>query len=229
MDKITYTFKSEHSVYNKTIEAFTDDVLNISENFLSEIIKEFQTYQRSILDKDSSSYEANVLELLLLGTFWRLYGSNATSLNGKIQSLMVNLIELKGNNKSFKPLVKPIHHLLSKLFLYRINENIDSLELNLDSLNKLFNWLYATGEFEYILEKLESWKNFFRIQSTIKVSEYLRKILIFADWFKKCSKIVTRNYISKLDEYSSECEHQDIKLAGNINSIDYINLWDFKS
>lgn len=88
-------------------------------------------------------------------------------------------------------------------FLSKNSKNMSSyyLELSVENLDKLMKWLEATGEFNPELKQFNIWKEFFTTQEPHEFSDYLRNILIFADWFKKSSKLVIKNYTSSVEKF----------------------------
>ena len=150
--------------------SFTNEVIDISRNFIDDIIEEFQIQRNT---NNPLNQEKYIYELLLLGTLWRMYGAYPVS-SGKKQNKFLSKIFSPTNKKT-----------TSK-----------NLEYNQRNLDKLFIWLESTGEFKKELKQLKIWIEFLKFQNPQKFKEYLRKIIIFADWFKSSSKYLIGSYSS---------------------------------
>jgi hypothetical protein len=169
MHTITYSNKLGFNDYNyehQIIESFADEVLRASGNFIKELLEEFQTYQNQ-QDLKFQTNTNNVYEMLLLGTLWRIYYNKTPMINKK--------------------------HTLSWRIFKNINRRgTDSRNeysnYNLENLNKLFNYLESINEFKQEFNQLKFLKKFFETLTQYKVSKFLRDAVIFADWFKTCSK-----------------------------------------
>jgi hypothetical protein len=169
----TITYSSKKNSLNDlkiTASSFTNEIIDISGNFIEDIIEEFQIQKNH---KDTLNQEKHIYELLLLGTLWRMYGDNPVS-SDKKQNKFLTKIFSSTNKKN-------------------ISKNLDYNQKNLD---KLFLYLESSGEFKKELKQLEVWKEFLIFQKPPKFLEYLRKIIIFADWFKSSSKYLIGNYSS---------------------------------
>ncbi|MCE5213282.1 MAG: hypothetical protein LLF83_00990 [Methanobacterium sp.] len=169
----TITYSSKRFGYDDlkiTVNSFTDEVLDNSKNFIDEILEEFQIQNNTINAKNQSEY---IYELLMLGTLWRMYDNKAVSYEKTPPKFL---------SKIFSPTNKKI--------------SPKKLEYNKKNLDKLFHWLESTGEFKRELKHLKIWKEFLKFQKPQKLMEYLRKIIIFADWFKTSSKYIIGSYSS---------------------------------
>lgn len=174
MFTITYSSKGCQNGFEDlyiTVESLTDEVLNISRNFIKDIIEGFQVYH-TIKDKEIHSHAEYFYELLMLGTLWRMY-SNKMSKFGKKPKLLSRMFfnnEKKDSHSNYSP------------------------EYNLKNLDNLLQYLKETDEFNKELKHLQIWKEFLSFQKPQKIEEHLRNIIIFADWFKTSSKILIGNY-----------------------------------
>lgn len=151
----------------RIMKKFTDEVLMASENFIMETIEEFQLY---LLQKDLVKLqltERYVYELLFLGTMWRIYHLNASRKNPLID--LFSIID-SSRKRGFS------------------NSNLP--EYTVENLNELLNRMERAGEFKQELNQFQMWKEFFQNQDPEKVHQHIRSIVIFADWFKSCSKLV---------------------------------------
>lgn len=201
MDTITYSLKGgqegskdHHDQNYEDLKTFTAEVLNVSRRFVGTIMGEFQEdirqnskiqnseVRNSEIKNEVDSYEKYAFELLMLGTLWRIHAGRACRSVENRQKIMTGL-------RLFAMLSK--HSIQGKN-----SKNMSSypLELNVENLDKLLKFLEATGEFGEELKRFKVWREFLIVQEPEKISEYLRNILIFADWFKKCSKLRIANY-----------------------------------
>jgi uncharacterized protein len=206
MEPITYSLKlnqKDSTKYYEDISTFTDDVLSVSESFLTPIIEKFQFHLEKRGEK-VPPYEECAFELLMPGTLWRTYGGRASQLSDEPQRLLANLANLRRKNESLKPYIDPLRGVMATIFLSGENENAYFPRLNIKSLDKLLKWLEATGEFKEESEHLQIWKDFLSLEESQKVTEYLKDILIFADWFKKTSKVFIGDYTSNVDKFLSD-------------------------
>lgn len=181
MYTITYSTKrgkNDAQCHYPNLEFSAHEILSASGNFLSVVIKEFQLYLTQTGQK-IPSYEECAYELLMLGTLWRIY-ENEASKSGKSP--------LNHEKFPLESFIKPVENFLNKAVFKKRNSyaNSTSPELNLENLDKLLYRLETSTE----LKQLQIWREFLNTQEPENVADYLRNILIFADWFKKSSKIL---------------------------------------
>lgn len=156
-----------------TVKSFSGDVLDTSEDFIKDLLEDFQL-QCSQYGAEKYSLGEYVYGLLMLGTLWRIYYNKITPPTGKPKKILSKLFAHNQQKETSPPNVP--------------------LKYNRQNLEKLFQWLESNGEFKPELKQLLIWKEFLGKQKSHKLNEYLRSIIIFADWFKTSSKYLLGNY-----------------------------------
>ena len=202
MNTANYSSKNyQHESFNnyKDLNSFTAEVLSISKTFLNDIIKDFELYLQKNNQKNPE-YKEHVYNFLILGSLWRIFGGKAASLGKESQRLLLTIEGLK-KDKSLNTLTNPVYGILSSIITQ--GKNIDSYyhDFNLENLDKLLDLMDIMDDFHSELVQLKIWKNFLKTQNASQVSKYQKNILMFADWFKTYSKLVTNDYINSVDSF----------------------------
>ena len=156
------------------IESFAGEILSASDKFIKEILEELSTY----LDQRDVKIHSNnlVYDLLFLGSLWRIY-------------FYKNSITKKKSVLPFKNFIN-----------IRKRDETDSTYSS-QNLEMFFKWLELTREFKQELTELNIIKEFFESQNPKKFDKYLRKTLIFVDWFNSSSRYAIGDYRHDLKIY----------------------------
>ncbi len=180
MFTVTYPFKVGTRIDNQftIIKKLRGQVLEASDDFIEKTIEEFQLYLITNL-VELHSPDRYVFDLLLLGCTWRSYFDNKTASISK------------NPRYTFK-------ELLSRLNLKEEKKTNNSPpEYNLKNLHQVFEWMEQEDEFQEDLPEVRMWMEFLKTMGPEKVSEHLRNIIVFADWFKASSKLIIGEKESK--------------------------------
>ncbi|TCT14353.1 uncharacterized protein DUF116 [Natranaerovirga pectinivora] len=213
MDFLTYSLNQNNTDYYKDIANFTNIVINKSYDYktLDPLINRF--INKSSLQKNSNQRDECLLDLLMLGTFWKVYSSNADRYSCNLSKIMILLNRFSYKNRFIKKTYQSFKPLFLKQIVKSSNTNC-TLVPSIDNFRRILNWLWASGEFSIELIRLEKWFDFF-IEST-DFHKNIREILFFSTWFDEESNFYLGKYTSNVDFYIHD--------LNNSNSIkkDYI-------
>jgi hypothetical protein len=178
MEAITYSLRADQprsDQYYRDIAAFTDEVLIRADHDLGAIIAAFAASAHD----DGRTAAEYAFELLTLGTLWREYAARALRLARPSQRVLSALAALRERVGPAKPAVDALRGALATLFLARNGHVVTAPEPpTLAHLDRLVDWLAATGDFEQEVARLRVWLAFFAAQPAP-----IAAILAFADWF----------------------------------------------
>lgn len=208
MEKLIYSLKgnqNDSSKYYEDVSRFTDKVLNESEYFLGHLIEEFKLYlEKNDLCPIQSSGEY-VFELLMIGTFWRVYGAQFSKLSKNSQKLLENLASVRRKHELIQPGVDFLRGILMALVVVPDRGDASNYpDLNLKNFNQLLKFLQAAGEFGQEIKKLKIWMDFLGTKTPETVSKYLSNILVFAEWFETLSKTALGEYTQNVENFLRE-------------------------
>ncbi len=211
METITYSLKGNQKNsdrYYKEIKSFTDEVLMEFESFENSIVLDFYSYVKEKGIDSVRTYGEYIFELLMLGTFWRVYGVRAANLDKNPQKILENLVKERNQNQPAKETIDIIRGMIMKPFL--LSEDNNTPDLTINNFNKLLAYLKAAGDFNQELKRLEIWKDFLETKTNETASEYLANAFLFADWFEYRSKIVLGQYTDNVNKFLSEKHHEHL-------------------
>ena len=206
MDVITYSLRDDQArsdQYYRDVAAFTDKVLAEAQSRIQPLVESFQSYWET-LDGGTSPTEAEcILELLTLGTLWRVYAGDALGLAQAPRQVLTGLIRLRKRGGRLKQGVDLLRGLLSTLFLFS-NDGRESPTPTLDHLDRLLNWLAATGDFDQEAKRLRAWYDFLASRRPEQASSDLAAVIALAAWFETCSEATLGRYTPQVDQFLTE-------------------------
>lgn len=187
--------------YYQQVSSLTDYILSKVDSIRPIITNYSQFIQKN--NHESLRTEAEyVLELLTLGTFWRCYLVDAWHLSKLAQQILVFFWSLRQKFPRIKTVVDALRGVFLTLFLTSNHRRAAKEDqLNLNSLEKLINWLRAAGDLEQEIKRLLPWKAYLATLNPEKLAEELSEILSFADWFKEHSAGVLGKYTSNVEKF----------------------------
>ncbi len=114
--------------------------------------------------------------------------------------------------------------------LKNLNKNENSDNLNLKNLNKLLDYLEASGDYKESLKHLNIWKSYFSSQKSGKVEKYLNRILSFTNWFEKIANEELHQYTFNVDNFRKNkinyhLNNEDILFCNRNESEYHLNIF----
>jgi hypothetical protein len=208
MNVITYSLRDgqrRSETYYRDIAAFSDEVLAEAEGRAGALVAAFQTYLRQTEWEAPRSRPEYAFELLSLGVLWRVYAGDALSLTRMPQRMLTSLVRWRRKENYLKPAVDFLRGVLGSLFLLPDkNPSAAPSVPDLDQLERLLDWLAATGDFEQELKRLRIWRDFLASQPPQDLAESLAAITSLAAWFEVRSQAVLGHYTPHVERFLAE-------------------------
>jgi hypothetical protein len=205
MEVITYSLRADQprsDQYYRDIAVFTDEVLTQADSQVGALVAAFAQWAG---DEESCTPSEHVFELLTLGVLWRIYASRALSLGRSPQRLLSALARWRERGGLVKPLVDAARGPLAAVFLARNGHSRPAPDTPTPAhLQRLLDWLAATGDFEQEVERLRVWLPFFDAQPVDEAQRQLSAIMIFADWFAVRSLEALGRYTPHVEPFLKE-------------------------
>ena len=203
MDVITYSLRdgqARSDQYYRDVAAFTDQVLAEAQGRIQPLVKSFQSYQETLDGKTVPTEAECTLDLLTLGTLWRVYAGDAHGLAEVPRQALIGLSRLRKRGGCLKAGVDLVRGLLFTLFLLSRNGH-RSPTPTLDHLDRLLNWLAATGDFDQEVKRLRIWHDFLASRRLEEASSDLATAIALAAWFEICSEATLGRYTPHVDQF----------------------------
>jgi hypothetical protein len=214
MKTITYSLNNgekNSDQYYEDISKFTDLLLIHAEKQIELIAESFQLYLVKTKGEILRSKSEYIFELLTLGTLIRTYEKRAVSLPIVFQKILITLAALRQKYTWLKSFVDPIRGVLISLFLTKNTETIFSKsKFGVEKIEKLLDWLAASGDYKQEVKRLKSWKEYISILPVDKGLKYIFAAMDFAKWFEKESKKHLGLYTKNVEKFL-EYEHYKYK------------------
>lgn len=230
---ITYSLKEDgvnSDRYYQDIAAFADEILFEIEGLTRKHTENYTAYVKKKGNEAVCSHEEYGFELLVLGVLWQVYSGDAAELDTTPQQLLSQLVKMREQSGSFKPGIDFLRGILSTIFLSpNLNDNLLVFAANLENMDKLIDWLEATGEFKYEVKRLRKWYEYLMTLSPKEISEILTTAITLAVWFNVRSEEVLGHYTSNVERYLNELRperywHEDVIFCGRRRVEYHLNM-----
>lgn len=199
MEKITYFLcesnESSTEFYKKNLN-FSKKVLNKLEDNFSNDINDYMNYINKNNMEQLRSKSEYLLEILMIGVFWKEHVKKAISLSKIPRNILIKLSTLR-EKESIKKIVDINRGLLEYLFLNRRSN--DKVKISLENYKKLVNYLKACGDYKEEAKRLEVWISYFFSLNKNKVDKILTSYLEFAKYFEDISQEVLGIYTKNVN------------------------------
>lgn len=216
MEITTYNLNINNDYYN-IINKLTDVILNKAQEY----------FDRTLINEYINNEPEKLLEILLLGTYWDCYISNALSLENNAKKVLIKINSMRENYPNIKEDIDYLKGYISTMFLYQ--KEIKSADLSLDSLDKLIEWLTSCGEYNEEIYHISKIRTFLKDKTQDEIKNIISDILCFTDFFNKESKLVLDKYTSNLNIYlknkiNDHINKEDIIFCSQVSKLYYINM-----
>lgn len=199
MEKITYFLcesnESSTEFYKKNLN-FSKKVLNKLEGNFSNDINDYMNYINKNNMEQLRSKSEYLLEILMIGVFWKEHVNKAITLSKIPRNILIKLSTLR-EKESIKKIVDINRGLLEYLFLNRRSN--DKVKISLENYKKLVNYLKACGDYKEEAKRLEVWISYFFSLNKNKVEKILTSYLEFAKYFEDISQEVLGIYTKNVN------------------------------
>lgn len=207
-ETITYSLRGKHpdsEKYYRDIAHFTDQVLKESEGKVRPIAEEFRNRVSTDQLEPPRTVEEYVLELLMLGLFWRIYSKRAIGAPEFPLKMLSTLGEVRETGGLVKAGSDRLRGLLLTLFL--LPQSNKTPELKLEHYDKLLEWLHATGDFGQEVKRLAGWRPYLADLTPENRTELLTTALDFAKWFKEAGLETLGEYTEHVESFLTEVQN----------------------
>lgn len=167
---------------------------------------------------------------MTLGTLWQIYSGDASGLEEVPRQLLTGLSRLRKQGGSLKPGIDFIRGILATVFLSPdLYDNMFTLEPTSEHLEKLLNWLSATGEFNQEVKRLRKWHDYLKTLPQKEASDILATAITLAAWFEVCSEEALGRYTQNVENYLNELRparywHEDVIFCGRRRVEYHLNM-----
>ncbi|HWI62781.1 MAG TPA: DUF116 domain-containing protein [Symbiobacteriaceae bacterium] len=197
MNTITYSLRAgepNSDQYYRDVAAFTGDVLTECEHLIGPIVDAFPR---------SAAREEHMLELLSLGILWHIYSDDAAELGALPAAVLTRLAEWRQENKALKPAIDWARGILATLFLEPEDDPMLGC-FTVEYMDKLLDWLAATGEFRQEVAHLRPWRDYFATLPASRTTDHLVTAVALAIWFKDRSEAALGHYTEGVGRFLDE-------------------------
>ena len=230
---ITYSLRDSRNlsdIFYQELSTFTDEVLAEMDNLTRAAVDGYVSYLQKEKSLKIRSDEEHAFELLVLGTYWQVYSGDAEGLNEIPQQLLSDLAKLRRKGGSLKPGIDFIRGVMSTIFLSPdLYDNMYKLDVSLRHLEKLLDWLEATGEFSQEVVRLRRWEAYLKTLPGKEAEDVLATAITLAAWFESRSAEMLGKYTVNVDRYLNEIrpEHywrEDVIFCGRRRVEYHLNM-----
>ena len=197
MEKITYFLcesnESSTEFYKKNLN-FSKKVLNKLEDNFSNDINDYMNYINKNNMEQLRSKSEYLLEILMIGVFWKEHVNKAISLSKIPRNILIKLSTLRE-----KESIKKIVDINRGLYLFLNRRSNDKVKISLENYKKLVNYLKACGDYKEEAKRLEVWISYFFSLNKNKVDKILTSYLEFAKYFEDISQEVLGIYTKNVN------------------------------
>lgn len=230
---VTYSLKENDpssDIYYRDVDVFTDEVLSEAGIFIGPILKSYETYNAQKGENKVCSKEEYILELLVLGILWKVYSGDALGLGELPRSVLTSLSKLRQERGNMKSGIDFLRGILATLFLSPdLYDNMFTLEPKVEYMEKLLNWLDATGEFKQEVKRLKKWYEFLSSRPSQESSDIIAKAISLAVWFEVRSEEMLGRYTANVERFLNEIRpghywHEDVIFCGRRRVEYHLNM-----
>ncbi|MBN2717820.1 MAG: DUF116 domain-containing protein [Deltaproteobacteria bacterium] len=192
MEAITYSIASD-GFYDE-LSDFTDTVLTRAREILPSV-RPFML----VVDEKRRSENEYLLELMMLGVYWRNYASYAMGTTPQTMALCRQLLRARQIGR-IKPVIDKVRGVVHTAGLMRECFTA-SPDLTLTNMDRLVNWLGASGDFKEESLRLATWRDYLRTQPDVIVTETLHATQRFAQWFETAGANTLGKYTANVNGF----------------------------
>lgn len=180
---------------------FTDEMIAQGEQQVGALVDSYLAFLRETSGEAIRTRPEYLLELLVMGVLWRIYGNDAMALTGPAARLLGRLADLGERNGW----LKKVAYLARGLFAFQLHSSRSSLPVPpsrspIDQLSRLLRWMEAAGRLAQEAQRLRGWEKFLAALAVERVCQCLQAVMTYAAWFEHRS-------LEALGDYTPNVEH----------------------
>ncbi len=181
---------------------FTDIFLPILEESQGSITDKYITFIKDNNIENLRTKNEYLIEPLILGALWNCYINQAIESNPIVVKSASYLYSIRNKNTFVK---RYADNLRGHLLTYIINESkAKETEYSLKNLEKLFQWLEASGDFKQELTRFQHWTTFLRSLQPSEQSFILECISQIAKSFQYKSMVHLGFYTQQVEAFRKD-------------------------
>jgi uncharacterized protein len=181
------------------LDHFTSKVITDGMKRFEGIIHQYRKSEVFRSEEFSQSSEENLLDILMIGTFWNEFKGKWGNSIGFQYMILRSLYHIRIKYPGRKPTIDRIRGRLGYLFL--ANPSNREVSMNLLNLEFLILYLSATGDYNEEVKRLQLWHRFLNAIPEILSKALLKEASAYAEWFKKEAIIELGQYTRGVDSF----------------------------
>lgn len=230
---ITYSLNGKldrSDEFYRDIEVFTDEVLAEIHTMTFTAADRYISYLIRHGGSRLCSHQEHGFELLVLGTLWDIYSGDASNLKELPAQLLAGLAKLRRQGGVLKPGLDFIRGIMSTILLSPdLYDHMFQLDISMNHLDKLLDWLDASGEFSQEVIRLRRWEEYLQTLPEQESNDILATAITLAIWFRSRSEEVLGKYTENVDRYLNENRpdrywHEDVIFCGRRRVEYHLNM-----
>lgn len=180
--------------------SFTDSILSKTDAETESFVNDFRTFIEKEKIEALVSQNEYIVEFLMIGIYWRNYSGNAAVTGNFAGNILKTLYKQRKKFPEYKAKIDKLRGCLAYLLLEKHRQNISD-SYNYQGLDRLINWLSASGEFNEEVLRLKNWKAFCMLKNADYLSAFIKKAIQFADKFIGEANYTLGIYVENLAEF----------------------------
>lgn len=212
--------------YYEDVYQATNEIIQHNDKY-TKIIDDYLEYINEYKIEPPRTKEEYLIELLMLGTFWRNYIVNAAMLTKSKAQLLINLYQIREKQKKYKLYIDKLRGILNTRFL--LKENYTNINASYHNFQKLITWLSATIEFKEEAKRFYNWEKYGREISNLKFTQIIYSAIDLSFDMEKISSNYLKSYLGNtayfLENQSSQYNNKEnIIFTGKKTNEYYLNM-----
>lgn len=208
MEPITYSLRGGQKYsdeFYREASAFTDRVLEVAQERLGGFAEEYRGWLAQTGREEPRSLPEYLLEALYLGVLWQVYAPRAQGLRPIPQHVLTTLYNLRERYPRLKDGLDFLRGRLAGAFLLaEIKNSGNPPEPGSENLERLLEWLAASGDFAEAVRRLRGWQAFLSERNPERCAAFLSVMLELAVWFETQSLAALGAYTPNVERFRSE-------------------------
>lgn len=230
---ITYSLRDDEQTSNNYYSAaalFTDEVLIEARKLLHEKVGSYISCLKRKNERIIPSEEEGYLELLILGTLWKIYSGDSMKLGETSAGILTALSKMRQEFVKIKHGVDAVKGILSTMLLAPdLYDNMLVANPDSNSFDRLLVWLAATGEFKQEVKRLKKWREYLAALPHNTAVDVLESVLTLAVWFEIKSMEALGRFTTNVERYLNEVRperywHEDVIFCGRRRVEYHLNM-----
>ncbi len=200
---LTYTlnnFQGNPDSFYADLSSFTDSILSNPDFETECYVNDFRAFIKKERIETLRSQNEYIVEFLMIGIYWQNYSGNASETGNIAKNLLKVLYKQRKKFPQYKAKIDKLRGCLAYLFLEK-HKQTHSESFNCNGLNRLLNWLSASGEFNEEVLRLRNWMTYSKIKDENYIAALIKTAVKFSEKFSEQAKYSLGKYVENLAEF----------------------------